>query len=409
MKDKFNGLSRDIKTIFLIGLFTFVLFGNLYPAAIQCVWTGVEKIVAVGDIHGDYNSFVKILRGTRIVDKDLHWSGGKTHLVQIGDIMDRGDDAKEIFDLLIRLEQEAEEAGGKVHMLLGNHEEMNITGIAFGYKDYVTLKQFLSFLPVKFREKEERKIRRGTKKGSLEAYLDYPLDKDLMDHWEKIRQKAIKDPNEPARREYTKNFNEKYGKWLLQKNAVIKINDVIFVHGGISERYSRWKLEDINERLRLELLSLIRGFPIDRQIVYDPDGPLWYRDLAQPQIKDEDLKTEADRILQNLGARYMVIAHTPRLIRSKDDMKRFGGRIWVIDTGIGEAYRSMGGRPTALIIENGDKFSVWPFDFGDESSSPEEQGRYFQDRIVSAFPCLRADPGFFLRKTSDERAFINWG
>src|SRR4030042_2360365 len=75
-------------------------------ASIPCVWTGVEKIIAVGDLHGDYENFVLILKNpkVRLVDDNLHWIGGKTHLVQTGDIMDRGERAKEIFDLLMRLE-----------------------------------------------------------------------------------------------------------------------------------------------------------------------------------------------------------------------------------------------------------------------------------------------------------------
>jgi hypothetical protein len=85
-------------------------------------------------------------------DDNLHWIGGKTHFVQTGDIMDRGDRAKEILDLLMRLEKEAEAAGGKVHILLGNHEEATITGISLGCPDYVSAKQFVSFLPEDFRK-----------------------------------------------------------------------------------------------------------------------------------------------------------------------------------------------------------------------------------------------------------------
>jgi hypothetical protein len=66
--------------------------------------------------------------------------------------MDRGDRAKEILDLLMRLEKEAEAAGGKVHILLGNHEEATITGISLGCPDYVSAKQFVSFLPEDFRK-----------------------------------------------------------------------------------------------------------------------------------------------------------------------------------------------------------------------------------------------------------------
>ena len=63
---------------------------------IPCRWQGVGKIVAVADIHGDFNHFVEILRGTELIDADMNWKGGKTHLVQMGDVVDRGPDAKKV-------------------------------------------------------------------------------------------------------------------------------------------------------------------------------------------------------------------------------------------------------------------------------------------------------------------------
>jgi len=338
--------------------------GNSSAASIQCVWTGVEKIVAVGDVHGDYEDFVKILKGTELIDKELHWTGGKTHLVQTGDILDRGPDAKKVLDLLMRLEKEAEEAGGKVHALIGNHEEMNIMGISFRYAGYVGVNQFISFLPDKYREKKEKEFRKKIKKNALkETEPDSASSNNLEANWEKFLRKVIRNNNHPARREYTDSFNEKYGRWILQHNAVIKINDTIFVHGGISEKLSTWKLEDINNLLRKELNSLRiaakRFHPIQifkPEIVYVSDGPLWYRGLAQ---RDEnDFKEDVDRILHNLNAKYMVIAHTPQtgsIAVSTEDMSRFQERIWIIDTGMSDYY---GGIPAALIIENGN-FSIW--------------------------------------------------
>lgn len=348
---------KAFKIIF--AFFIFILFANLHAADIQCVWTDVEKIIAVGDLHGDYENFVKILKGTELIDQELHWIGGQTHLVQNGDIMDRGPDAKKIFDLLMKLEKEAEAAGGRVHMLIGNHEEMNITGIAFDYVGYVTVEQFLSFIPDKYREKKEKKfIERIAKKAGQETGSNSSLDLSLRKNWEQL----IRNDRE-ARRKYTINFNEKYGKWILEHNAVIKINDIVFAHGGISEKYSTWKLEEINNLLRKELNTLRKAFKDPRpsdisfqpQIAYSTDGPLWYRDLALEE--EEVLKQEVDRILSNLGAHYMVVAHTVKIhkVISAENISRFQGRIWDIDTGISDYY---GSNLSALIIENG-KFSVW--------------------------------------------------
>lgn len=334
--------------------FLFIAFlGIALGASIPCQWTDVEKIVAVGDLHGDYENFIKILKGTGIVDQALRWKAGKTHLVQTGDTMDRGPDARKILDLLMRLEKEAEQVGGMVHVLIGNHEEMNITGVAFRYPDYVTVDQFINFLPDGYRQRKENELRRKIINLQL-GVSDDELKRVIDEFWNSLR----KDPD--GQRQYLVNFNRTYGSWLLKKNAVIKINGIIFVHGGISEKFSKWKIEDINDQLRLELNDLRRaaesGQPpkVSRpQVVYREDGPLWYRELAS--VPERELREEVDRILANLGAEHIVIAHTPRIAASPESMKRFSGKVWVIDTGISRAY---GGPLSALIIENGE-FTVW--------------------------------------------------
>ena len=360
-------MMRRTKTILLLAVFVLAFLANLYAADTQCVWTCVEKIVAVGDIHGDYKAFIKILKGTGLIDKELHWIGGKTHLVQIGDVLDRGDHAKEILDLLMKLEKEAEEAGGKVHMLIGNHEELNITGLVFNRGDEFTTRQLVSFLPDRYRERQVKKFRKilgdnPTKKKGL----DSSLDRDLMPFWENMLNELRTDRKHPARREYLRNFNKIHGKWIVQQNAVIKINNIIFVHGGISEKFSMWELKAINNRLRKELEDIRRAVmnstlpkiqDFQRQIVWEPGGPYWYRGYFE--VDEHDFQENVDIILKNLNAEYMVIAHTPQVIKTKEDMQLFQGKIWIIDTGISELYRKrMGGRLSALIIDKG-KFDVW--------------------------------------------------
>lgn len=358
-KDTIRLSTTRYKKAIILALFFSILI-PLYAASTKCEWTGIEKIVAVGDIHGDYDNFIKILKAVGIVDDALHWKAGKTHFVQTGDIIDRGPEAKKAFNLLMRLEKEAEQAGGRVHFLIGNHEEMNITGIAFDYAGYVTVKQFISFLPEKFKKKKEKELRNMIGDKDLpQAGEGQASDNNLKPYWEKVI-KTDKD----ARKQYTNNFNDKYGKWILEHNAVIKINDVIFVHGGISKKYSTWKLKDINDLLREELTYLrryLKGYTrydthFQPRIIYKSDGPLWYRGLA---LQDEEgFKQQVSDILNNLSAKYIVMAHTPRTgsrIISEEFMNRFEGRIWIIDTGISEYY---GGFLSALIIENGN-FSVW--------------------------------------------------
>jgi hypothetical protein len=311
----------------------------------ECIWEGVEKIIAVGDLHGDYEHFLTILQHEKIglIDNKLRWIGGKTHLVQIGDIMDRGDDAKDIFDLIKRLEKEAVKAGGKVHMLIGNHEEMNITGIAFQYADYVTVKQFKDFLPDSYKKGKDREFKKKTEDGG-----------DIEDEWKKL----LEDNEEKESKEsYTEFFNTYYGKWIAEEhNAVIKINDTIFVHGGIGEKYSTWPLKDINNLYYTEFQKVFRRESFRPKILIAEDSPLWFRQLAQwnPEVV---WQPQVDKILTNLGAKQIVIAHTP--IIAENMVSRFSEKVWVIDTGISRLYR---GFLSALIIKNG-IFERWRLNY----------------------------------------------
>src|SRR6266852_1091975 len=97
-------------------------------AAAQDKFEGVQRIVALGDVQGDYYQFVNLLRTAGLIDGENRWTGGKTHLVQTGDVVDRGPASRRVLDLLMDLEKQANKAGGRVHALLGNHETMNIYG-----------------------------------------------------------------------------------------------------------------------------------------------------------------------------------------------------------------------------------------------------------------------------------------
>lgn len=339
-------------------------------------WHDIERVVVVGDLHGDFRNFVKILKGTRVVDKNLHWIGGRIHLVQTGDIMDRGPEARRIFDLLLNLEREAEAAGGKIHVLLGNHEEMNLTGVVFSSNpDSVTLDQFISFLPESYRKEQEDSLEKKIIKARSRNLILRP--KDVMnDFWKSVR------GTRSAQRKYVINLNDEYGDWLRRLNVAIKINDVVMVHGGISEKYSKWGLRQINERYRQEIEDFWRAYRwsespriLQPSIIYRGDSPLWYRELAT--VPEEDLEGELTATLDNLGAKVMIIAHTPKLVKTAEEMQRFGGRVWIVDTGISEAY---GGPSAALIIENG-YFNVWGLDNEDSSESHISHFPYYHSGI----------------------------
>jgi hypothetical protein len=356
----------------LAAAFFLAVFPRFFQAAEKpCEWTGIEKVIAVGDLHGDYENFVLILQNPKVglVDESLHWTGGKTHFVQTGDILDRGDRAKEIIDLLRRLEKEAEAAGGKVHVLLGNHEEANVTGISLGYPDYVSPQQFVSFLPKSFRKAREKQFvsRLPAEERAQVKALGEDLDKNpaLFSFWAGVL-REIRNGNEKlAALAYIDNFNRTYRKWILGKNCVIRINDVVFAHGGISLEYSTWKLKDLNDLYRRELWAYafnpasptLGGEPFAPKLVYNPQSPLWYRQ------DDVASQAEIDQILANLGAGRMVVGHNflgsgggSPIVLDEDAVARFEKKVWMIDTGIG--YSDIGGILYALIIEDG-KFNFY--------------------------------------------------
>jgi len=93
---------------------------------VQTYWDQVERIVAIGDVHGDAGALIACLSMAQCIDEDENWCGGTTHVVQIGDILDRGDEERSCLDLLFRLKHQAAAAGGAVHVLMGNHEAMNV-------------------------------------------------------------------------------------------------------------------------------------------------------------------------------------------------------------------------------------------------------------------------------------------
>jgi hypothetical protein len=119
----------DEKILYSLSLLGLCLLLSVQPLAAEVYrFSGVDRVVVVGDIHGAHEELVTVLQGTGLVDAELRWSGGDAHLVSLGDLLDRGDYGKQVMDLLIRLRTEAAAAGGAVHVVHGNHEAMNLVG-----------------------------------------------------------------------------------------------------------------------------------------------------------------------------------------------------------------------------------------------------------------------------------------
>ncbi len=258
-----------------------------------CSWDGVRRIVAVGDVHGDLDQFVKILRTAGVIDMQNSWTGGKTHLVQTGDVLDRGPDSRKVLDLLWRLEKEAELSGGCIHTLVGNHEAMVFQG-------------------------DFRYVHKG-------EYASYGGSESMA---------AALGPE------------GEYGNRILSNNALIRIDDFLFLHGGISPRYRTGTIGDINSAVRMAL-------PLDKTVpngVLTSEGPLWFRGYAEES--ENELWKDVQDLFIEFGTRHVVVGHS---VTDKGILLRCGGRIILIDTGLSRHY---GGIPQCLVIEDGKIRSV---------------------------------------------------
>jgi hypothetical protein len=298
------------------------------PAATRWSWSGVERIVAVGDVHGAYREFVSILKAAGLVDEKLHWAGGKTHLVQTGDIPDRGPEPKKAFDLLRRLEREAAEAGGRVHALIGNHEAMMIER-DFRYVHPAALKPFVTAKSAALRDAFLRAHPRLERR-------DVPLG--WIEH---------RDAFSPS---------GEYGAWITSHNAAVKINDTLFLHGGLSSRFAAADLGELNEKVRSELRqkpTLEALYPTsDNQ-----EGPLWFRGYAH--YKERELAGLVKEVLEVQKASRIVVGHSVTGGRIE---RRAGGRVVLIDCGMNPVYR--GGRAAALEITGDQVREIYARDTG---------------------------------------------
>lgn len=293
-----------------------------------CNVEGVSRVVAVGDVHGSYDGLVAVLRMSGLVDEKTRWSGGKAHLVQVGDILDRGKDTRGVLDLLMRLQKEASKAGGRAHVLLGNHEVMNMMG-DLRYVNPEEYAQFRRFNSAKLRERFYERALRRARDAAKEAGQELDADAFRAKFLEQAPLGFV---------ERTQAFSAKgeYGRWLRERPVVAKINRVVFLHGGLTPETAALGCVGINAAVHRELTEDIKQTLADplATLAAGPNGPLWYRGLAK---EDETLfAPSVDKILETMGARAIVVGHT--VAKTGRIETRFGGRVVMIDAGMTDVY-----------------------------------------------------------------------
>lgn len=298
------------------------------PVAAQDTFPAADRIVAVGDVHGDFGQFVTVLRQAGLIDERNRWIGGRTHLVQTGDVPDRGPDTRKVLELLMELEGQAAKAGGQVHALIGNHEAMNILGDL----RYVTPAEYEAF-------------RSGTAEALQQRAFKALADSTRKDDAAYREQWLADHPLGWVEHRLAYEGNGRYGTWIRGHQAAIRIGDYLFVHGGIGPKVAGQSLAEMNRAVRQSLEPGANG-----AAAMDPEGPLWYRGLTGgDQAPSQD---EVDQMLTHFGAKHLVIGHTPT---AGAVMPRYEGRVIMVDVGMSAAY---GGPPASLVIEGGVPYAL---------------------------------------------------
>jgi hypothetical protein len=296
-------------------------------------------------------------------------------VVSLGDLLDRGADSRQVMDLLMRLQGEATAAGGQLHVLLGNHEAMNLLGDL----RYVSPGEYAAFASEEPAGERERLragwiARNGPDSG---PGFDQRFPPGFFGH------RAALSPR------------GKYGQWLLAQPVAISINDTLFMHGGPSKTLKGMTVQEINLRYRTALAEYL-GSLTELQgagLVHDEDafqeratlvgerlaalqgadeaarskltatvqrfsaandspmlrteGPNWYRGAALcNECSEADVLLP---ILDNLHLARLVIGHT--VARNSRVATRFDGKVVKLDAGMNRAAYQ--GRAAAFILEGG--------------------------------------------------------
>lgn len=305
------------------------------------------RIVAVGDLHGDYSAWIDVARDAGLIDRADHWAGAKTVLVQMGDIVDRGPDSLKIIRNLQQLQREAPRSGGKVVVILGNHEAMNLLGDL----RYTTAGEYAAFTTARSVAVREAYLSQNFKEIAAAART---RNKALTD--DEIHQSWIeKTPLGWVEHKLAWAPKGELGLWASKNPAILKIGDYLFAHGGISAETAEQSIEIVNRDVAK---AMARADGRDESPLMSPLGPLWYRGLLQTdrdaQAFREALHTlplppaeEVARVLAKYGARYIVVGHTPA---KKPIAFLYDGKLVRIDTAMSSFY---GGPLTWLEISGG--------------------------------------------------------
>lgn len=260
-----------------------------------------KKLLVLSDPHGDLHSLVSLLRANGVIGKRLEWRYGKNRLMVIGDVFDRGPDVTQILWLLYKLEAEADETGGSVSFLLGNHEPMVLSNdLRYTDEKYKTLADTLG----------------------IEYALLFGPDTEL-------------------------------GRWLGTRNTIQVIGTNLFVHAGAGQAFYELN-PDIplvnreTSRMLFRRNKTRKAWSPLHAFLYGSEGPLWYRGLVREKPKYKPCAADTlQMILNRYGVERIIVGHTVQ----PDISAFYDGR--VIGVNVNNRKNREQGLGRGLLIEQG--------------------------------------------------------
>jgi hypothetical protein len=315
--------------------------------------TGAQRIVAIGDLNGSLEALLGILRGLRLIGRNNQWVARGTHLVQVGDLFNRGGGARSAFELLLKLKKQAPARKSQVTVLLGNHEVMT----AMGNEAYCSVDEYLSFAT----EAQKRAWPGKVRKAMGRIYRDHAPGGPILPLNPRVE--AWKVENAPGQSAMRRSLGPRgrLGRPLRKLPIALMLGDSVFSHAPLTPRWARLGIDGLNDATRQAWDSapaFYRDLPAG-SILDDSNGPLWNRDLITSQ--SARTRKQLTSSLQHLGAKRMIVGHTmTRHIKGgKDGVIKLcqRGKLVCIDVGLG---RSTPGPCTALVIEDGTGYEWTP-------------------------------------------------
>ena len=268
----------------------------------------LERVIAIGDIHGDLRAARRALRTAGAIDERDAWVGGKLVVVQTGDQIDRGKEDREVLDLFEKLKGEASRAGGRMLSLSGNHELMNAS-FDFRYVVAEAYPAFNSFTPAG--PLASRAARYGDeKRGRASAFAPGGV----------------------------------YALMLAERPVIAVVGDSVFAHGGVHRKHVDYGIDRINDGVKEWLVGRASEPPA---IAVAEDGPVWTRAYSNGSVSAEACRNLGE-VLTKLGAKRLVMGHT---VQEGGVTSACEGKAWRVDVGMSEHY---GGPVEVLEIKAGE-------------------------------------------------------